>query len=147
MKNALAAAEAALLDVAAAEQAAADGTAAVPTSVDSFQRAVLRRYEPAKAEAIANVIAKQTRSGDAVAQSYRWALMGDASGSKEPALGKKPEAKKADGAAAPAQPKELEGVRKVESSTAASKQPVPAPQAGGARQTMERALSGCERRA
>ena len=120
-QKALAAAEAALLDVAAAEQAAADGTALVPTSVDSFQRAVLRRYEPAKAEGIAHVIAKQTRSGDAVAQSYRWALMGDASASKEPALGKKAEAKKADDEAAPAQPKELEGVRKVESSTAASK--------------------------
>jgi spore germination cell wall hydrolase CwlJ-like protein len=119
-EKALAAAEAALLDVASAEQAAADGTAVVPTSVDSFQRAVLRRYEPAKAEGIANVIAKQTRSGDAVAQSYRWALMGDASGNKEPALGKKPEPKKADDAA-PAQPKELEGVRKIESSTAASK--------------------------
>jgi spore germination cell wall hydrolase CwlJ-like protein len=120
-QKALAAAEAALLDVAAAEQVAADGTAVVPTSVDSFQRAVLRRYEPAKADGIANVIAKQTRSGDAVAQSYRWALMGDAQGAKEPALGKKPEAKKADDAAAPAQPKELEGVRKVESSTAARK--------------------------
>jgi spore germination cell wall hydrolase CwlJ-like protein len=117
-QKALAAAEAALLDAATAEQAA-DGTAIAPTSVDSFQRAVLRRYEPAKAEGIASVIAKQTRSGDAVAQSYRWALMGDASGSKEPALGKKPEAKKAD--AAPA-PKELEGVRKVgESGTAATK--------------------------
>ena len=120
-QKALAAAEAALLDVAAAEQAEADGTAVVPTSVDSFQRAVLRRYEPAKAEGIANVIAKQTRSGDAVAQSYRWALMGDASGSKEPPLGKKAEAKKVDDAVVPAQPKELEGVRKVENGPAASK--------------------------
>ena len=118
-QKALAAAEAALLDAATAEQTA-DGRAIAPTSVDSFQRAVLRRYEPAKAEGIAGVIAKQTRSGDAVAQSYRWALMGDASGPKEPALGQKAETKKAD--VAPAQPRELEGVRKVgEATTAAAK--------------------------
>ncbi len=109
--KALAAAEAALLDVAAAEQAQ-DGEPVAPTSVDSFQRAVLRRYEPAKAEGIASVIAKQTRSGDAVTQSYRWALMGDSSASKDVPFGKKPEQKKGE-AAAPAQPKELEGVRKV----------------------------------
>ncbi len=107
--KALAAAEAALLDVAAKEQAA-EGAPVVPTSVDSFQRAVLRRYEPAKADNIAGLIAKQTRSGDAVTQSYRWALMGDSSAAKDAPLGKKAEAKPAENA--PAQPKELEGVRR-----------------------------------
>ena len=114
-QKAQAAADAALMDAVTAEQAK-DGVVA-PTSMDSFQRAVLRRYEPAKAEGIAGLIAKQTRSGDAVAQSYRWALMGDNSaGPKEPPLGKKAEPAKAE--AAPAQPKELEGVRRVGEATA-----------------------------
>ena len=112
-QKALAAADAALLDVVAAEQTV-EGEPVAPTSVDSFQRAVLRRYEPAKPEAIAGVIAKQTRSGDAVAQSYRWALMGDnADAPKDAPLGKRPEAKKSEAAQAPTPPKELEGVRKV----------------------------------
>jgi spore germination cell wall hydrolase CwlJ-like protein len=111
-QKALVAADAALMDAVTAEQAK-DGTVVAPTSMDSFQRAVLRRYEPAKAENIAGVIAKQTRSGDAVAQSYRWALMGDNSGnSKEPAFGKKSEAKNGE-AEAPVPPKELDGVRRV----------------------------------
>jgi hypothetical protein len=86
--------------------------------MDSFQRAVLRRYEPSKPENIAGVIAKQSRSGDAVAQSYRWALMGEGSPSKETPLGRKPEAKK--GEAQPVPPKELEGVRKVGDTAAAA---------------------------
>jgi hypothetical protein len=107
------AADAALLDAVTAEQVK-EGAPVATTSMDSFQRAVLRRYEPAKAEGIAGVIAKQTRNGDAVAQSYRWALMGDNSGgAKEEAFGKKPEAKKADASDAPVPPKELEGVRRV----------------------------------
>jgi len=110
--EALASAEEALMDVAAAEQVAS-GEPVAPTSVDSFQRAVLRRYEPAKPENIAGVIAKQSRSGDAVAQSYRWALMGDGSAAKKDApLGRKQDAKRGE-AAAPAPVKELDGIRKV----------------------------------
>ncbi len=117
-QKAQAAAEAALMDAVTAEQLK-EGGAVAPTSMDSFQRAVLRRYEPAMAEGIAGVIAKQTSSGDAVAQSYRWALMGDNSAApKEPPLGKKVEPAKGD-ATAPAQPKELEGVRRVGEATAA----------------------------
>lgn len=60
-------------DVLAAEAAeAAEGSG----SVDSFQRAVLRRYEPATRDGVATVLAAQTRSGDAVAASHRWALTG-----------------------------------------------------------------------
>jgi hypothetical protein len=110
-QKAMAAADAALVDTVTAEQAK-DGSAVAPTSLDSFQRAVLRRYEPAKAEGIAGVIAKQTRSGDAVAQSYRWALMGDSSApSKEPPLGKKADSR--GDSAAPVPPKELDGVRRI----------------------------------
>jgi spore germination cell wall hydrolase CwlJ-like protein len=99
-----------LTDVATAE-AAADGTVA-PTSVDSFHRAVLRRYEPAKPDGVAKVLAAQTRSGDAVAASHRWALTGAGAGPKEAPLGKKAD-EKTESAAKPAQPVELEGVRKV----------------------------------
>jgi len=111
-EKALAAAEAALREAAAAEQGT-DGVQPPPASADSFNRAVVRRYEPAKAEGIASLIAKQSRSGDAVTQSYRWALMGDSSASKEAPLGKKANPAKGDPASAPAQPKELEGVRRV----------------------------------
>jgi hypothetical protein len=110
--NAALLAEQALTDAVTDEQAAAAGVDAegkpiAPTSVDSFQRAVLRRYEPAKAEGVANVLATQTRSGEAVATSHRWALTGDSSVRKDVPFGAKPEASKA------VPPKELEGVRKV----------------------------------
>jgi spore germination cell wall hydrolase CwlJ-like protein len=111
-EKALAAAEAALLEAAAVEQGT-DAAQLPPGGADSFNRAVIRRYEPAKAEGIASLIAKQSRSGDAVTQSYRWALMGDSSASKEAPLGKKASPAKGDSSAAPAQPKELEGVRRV----------------------------------
>jgi spore germination cell wall hydrolase CwlJ-like protein len=104
--------EALLTDVATAE-AAAEGGTVVPTSVDSFHRAVLRRYEAAKPDGVAKVLASQTRSGDAVAASHRWALTGAGSGSQEAPLGKKVEDDKAGGAAKPAPPIALEGVRKV----------------------------------
>ena len=61
-------------DALAAE--AAEEAGEESASVDSFQRAVLRRYEPATREGVANVLAAQTRSGDAVAASHRWALTG-----------------------------------------------------------------------
>ena len=76
--------------------AAEDGTAlasadpaddAAATSLDSFQRAVLRRYEPVQREGVAAVLATQTRSGDAVAASHRWALTGEGPATAAP-LGK-----------------------------------------------------------
>jgi len=117
--NAALLAEQALTDAVTDEQGAAagvdaDGKPLTPTSVDSFQRAVLRRYEPAKAEGVASVLATQTRSGEAVATSHRWALTGDSSARKEAPFGTKSEASK------PVPPKELEGVRKVGESPAAA---------------------------
>lgn len=95
---------------AAAKTATADPAAAA--SVDSFQRAVLRRYEPAKREDVASVLAAQTQPGDSVAASYRWALTGATTGPRE-ALGKKPEAKADVATAKPQPPHELQGVRRV----------------------------------
>ena len=114
-------AEAALTDIATDEQAAAAAAAAAgeakpgeAAGVDSFQRAVIRRYEPAKPEAVASVLAAQTRSGEAVATSHRWALTGDPSARKDVPFGAKSEAAK------PVPPKELEGVRKVGEAAAAA---------------------------
>ncbi len=101
--------EAELTDLAAAEQAEA---AVAAGSIDSFSRAVLRRYEPAKAEGVADLLATQTRPGEAIPSSLRWALTGDTTASKEAPLGRKAEGKSTE-AAKPAPPKELEGVRKV----------------------------------
>ena len=82
-------------------------------SIDSFQRAVLRRYEPANREGVAKVLAAQTRSGDAIPAVHRWALTGDGAGDKQKPLGKPAEA-------APAPPACLQGVtRKTESGAAA----------------------------
>ena len=100
--------QAAASDLAAAEQAE---KALAEGSIDSFGRAVLRRYEPAKAEGVASLLAAQTRKGEAVPSSYRWALTGDTSAATEAPLGRKPQAKAAE-ADKPAPPKELEGVRK-----------------------------------
>jgi spore germination cell wall hydrolase CwlJ-like protein len=59
----------------AASEDPADRIAAA-SSGDSFHRAVLRRYEPVSREGVAGVLAKQTRNGDAIAASHRWALTG-----------------------------------------------------------------------
>jgi spore germination cell wall hydrolase CwlJ-like protein len=117
MPPALAVAEEVLTDVAAAAAAAAaaaEAAGAAPAAGDSFNRVVLRRYEPAKPEGVANVLAAQTRSGDAVATSHRWALTGDGAGAKDAPLGKKAEPAKSEAATAakPTQPAVLEGVRK-----------------------------------
>jgi spore germination cell wall hydrolase CwlJ-like protein len=105
--------DAALTDLAAAEEAAkaiAAGTA------DSLDRTVVRRYEPAKAEGVATLMADQARSsGDAVTASYRWALTGSTV-SKEAPLGRKAETKSSE--AKPEPPKELEGVRRAGEPTA-----------------------------
>ena len=47
-------------------------------SMDSFQRAVLRRYEPATRDGVATLLDKQTQPGETVETSYRWALTGAA---------------------------------------------------------------------
>lgn len=100
--------EAALSDLAAAEAAA---KAIAAGSADSLGRTVIRRYEPAKAEGVASLMATQAKnSGDTVTASYRWALTGTVT-SKEAPLGRKAEDKTA--LAKPAPPKELEGVRRI----------------------------------
>ena len=73
----MAAAEAASRDAAAAE--AAEGTPAIG-SVDSFQRAVLRRYEPLRRDSANAIIAERTRADRTMTNSQRWALTGDDEG-------------------------------------------------------------------
>ena len=102
-------------------------------SVDSFQRAVLRRYEPMPGAAVKSLLASQARSADkAYSSTHLWAMSGEAKPAQP--LGKPvSEAAKALGVgsnkmigaasvataakaaeAKPAQPPVLEGVRKAE---------------------------------
>jgi len=94
-------------DAAAALAAAqaADPDRVVTASVDSFQRAVLRRYEPISREkATATAIA---RTGEPASSSLRWALGGERPAGEAAPLGRK-------AAAAPAAPPRcLEGVRRL----------------------------------
>lgn len=60
------------LAAAAAQEAAAQGG-----SVDSFQRSVLRRYEPMQRESATEIAREQTRGNPAMTNSQRWALTGD----------------------------------------------------------------------
>jgi len=111
---ALAAAEAA-----AAAEVGTDGTKA-PGSIDSFARAVLRRYEPPNAEA--STAAVQVRSGKPLSASTHWALSGlpqkgEAGAAAKPAA---PAAAKPATATAEVPPKCLEGVRRVLSGKAVS---------------------------
>ena len=71
--------------------AAVRGESGAVGNIDSFQRAVLRRYEPATRQGVETVLAAQTRPGDAVAPAYRWAMTGAApdNGPKQVPLGKK----------------------------------------------------------
>lgn len=89
-------------DAAAAEAAAA--AAPIMGSVDSFQRAVLRRYEPLRRDTADAVIAERTRADRSLSTSQRWAL----TGSSEGAAGQAPLGRRVEGAE---QPRELEGVR------------------------------------
>ena len=82
-------------------------------SVDSFQRAVLRRYEPATRQGVAGVIAAQTKEGETVSPTYRWALTGEAPGPAQTPFGRKaepkpvrpcPEAKPAEAGKPPVKP-------------------------------------------
>lgn len=110
------------VDAAAAAAAAAAieaGTSQVAPgsgSVDSFNRAVLRRYEPLTREAAAN--AAIARSGEPASTSHRWAMGAAGAGTAGTPLGRRaegpaaaaPAAKKADDK--PALPACLDGVRK-----------------------------------
>lgn len=69
----LAAAEANARDALAA--AAAEGAAPLH-SVDSFSRAVLRRYEPLRRDTANAIIAERTRADSTMTNSQRWALTG-----------------------------------------------------------------------
>ncbi|HEY0444938.1 MAG TPA: cell wall hydrolase [Allosphingosinicella sp.] len=85
---AAAAADMTLEQLAAAEKLP-DGTIAPPGSVDSFQRAVLRRYEPMPGSAVTALLASQAKSGDkAGTVAMRWALAGEAAAPKVAPLGK-----------------------------------------------------------
>jgi spore germination cell wall hydrolase CwlJ-like protein len=85
-----------------------DGMAA-PLSIDSFQRAVLRRYEPMSKEAATAAVA--ARSEKPLSASTHWALSGLP---QKPGATAAPAAKKAEPAAAAKAepPKCLEGVRR-----------------------------------
>jgi hypothetical protein len=73
----------------AAAEKLPDGTLAPPSSVDSFQRAVLRRYEPLRRETANAVIAERTRSDSTLSASQRWALTGSDSGPAQTPLGRR----------------------------------------------------------
>ncbi len=117
----------------AAAEKAPDGTALPPSSADSFQRAVLRRYEPMPGAAVKSLLASQARSADkAYSSTHVWAMSGVAKAAQP--LGKPVgEAAKALGVgsakaigvasaasvakpaeAKPAQPQALDGVRRAE---------------------------------
>ena len=72
----LAAAQAGERDAAAAEAAL---EAAPIGSVDSFQRAVLRRYEPLRRDTANEVIAERAGASRVLSRSERWSLTGDSS--------------------------------------------------------------------
>jgi len=89
---------------AAAAEAAAAAAASSGGSVDSFQRAVLRRYEPLQRETASAMISDRTRADASLSNSQRWALTGADSGPAAQApLGRRPEGVE--------QPRELQGVR------------------------------------
>jgi spore germination cell wall hydrolase CwlJ-like protein len=102
---------------AAAAQAAAE--AAPAGSVDSFQRAVLRRYEPLRRDTATAMIAERSRADRTMTPTQRWALTGtnENSASQAP-LGRR--------AATPEPPRELQGVRyRWDPAPGATAQPAP----------------------
>ena len=88
---------------AAAAAAAAEAEAPLG-SVDSFQRAVLRRYEPLRRDTADAMIAERTRADRTLTASQRWALTGSDTGPAAQA----PLGRRAEGAEPP---RELQGVR------------------------------------
>jgi hypothetical protein len=71
---------------AAERLAAADAAEGAPpiSSVDSFQRAVLRRYEPLQRDSAKAVISERTRADRTMTNSQRWALTGNDSQAQTP---------------------------------------------------------------
>jgi hypothetical protein len=57
--------------------AAAAAQGAAPISGDSFQSAVLRRYEPLRRDTATDMARQQVRADPALSNSQRWALTGD----------------------------------------------------------------------
>jgi spore germination cell wall hydrolase CwlJ-like protein len=88
----------------AAAAAAAAQAAPLMGSVDSFQRAVLRRYEPLQRDTANAVITERANADAGMSRSQRWALTGSTGDAPQQApLGRR---------SAPAeQPRELQGVR------------------------------------
>jgi len=107
--------------IAAAEAAMNGGrpadVAAAHASVDSFQRSVLRRYEPLQRESAAAVINERAASQPPMSTSQRWALTGQGGTSTQQPLGRRP------AEARPQPPSELQGVRR--RGDPAPAQPVP----------------------
>ena len=105
-----AAAERQAAAIAAAEAAMNGGrpadVAAAHASVDSFQRSVLRRYEPLQRESAAAVVNESARGQPQLSTSQRWALTGEGGASSQQPLGRRP------GEARPQPPAELQGVRR-----------------------------------
>jgi spore germination cell wall hydrolase CwlJ-like protein len=87
-----------------AEAALQAGTSGVSASVDSFQRAVLRRYEPLQRESANAMIADRARADSSLSASQRWALTGTDTGPAAQA----PLGRQREGAEPP---RELQGVR------------------------------------
>ncbi|HYG48144.1 MAG TPA: cell wall hydrolase [Allosphingosinicella sp.] len=117
--------DAAALAAAEAAAAAEVGTATqAPGSIDSFARAVLRRYEPPSAEASTKAV--QVRSGKPLSASTHWALSGlpakpETAGAAAARPATPTAAKPATTTAtAESAPKCLEGVRRVLSGKAVS---------------------------
>jgi spore germination cell wall hydrolase CwlJ-like protein len=117
--------------IAAAEAAMNGGSpsdaAAANASVDSFQRSVLRRYEPLQRESAAAVINDRindtARSQPPLTTSQRWALTGQAGASTQQPLGRRSEP-----------PVELQGVRR-------RGDPAPQPAASGNNESVSGGVS------
>jgi len=87
-----------------AARAAAEAISTGSVSVDSFERAVLRRYEPFRRDTAAAQISERASADTTLSASQRWALTGDSSAAPQRQLGRNPEPR-------PAPPVELQGVR------------------------------------
>jgi spore germination cell wall hydrolase CwlJ-like protein len=82
--------DAAAAQAAAAAAAAAGGPpGAAVGSVDSFNRAVLRRYEPLRRDTANAMIAERAKSDSTLSASQRWALTGSDSGPAQTPLGRR----------------------------------------------------------
>ncbi|TMJ18772.1 MAG: hypothetical protein E6G92_02715 [Alphaproteobacteria bacterium] len=109
-----------------AAQAALQGNSAAGTSasVDSFQRAVLRRYEPLQRESANAMIADRARADSTLTASQRWALTGTDTGpAAQASLGRRREGAE--------QPRELQGVRYRWDPSAPAAAPQPAARSDG----------------